>query len=144
MVSHFPTHMFHLNIWHDLLTASSLLPAGIRMQDVAGSSMGCYMATFAHDYFRLRSHDVEDFPYVLFPFAPSFHSTSTLTKMAFFVIWFAIGPPKPPHTTVAGFFPSPRCSVSQTSELTASSNLQTLRRHRKWSAASRRSHLVVL
>lgn len=26
--------------------------------------MGCYMATFAHDYFRLRIHDVEDMPYV--------------------------------------------------------------------------------
>jgi len=56
----------HLVVLHVLLTISSLLTAGITIQDVAGSSMGCYMATFAHDYFRLRSHDVDDFPYVHF------------------------------------------------------------------------------
>jgi len=40
-------------------------PAGIRIQDVAGSDTGCYMACFAHDYFRLRAHDPDDIPYVL-------------------------------------------------------------------------------
>ncbi|KAM7200715.1 Compactin diketide synthase mokB [Naviculisporaceae sp. PSN 640] len=44
------------------LAYEGLENAGIRIQDVAGTNMGCYMATFAHDYFRLRIHDVEDIP----------------------------------------------------------------------------------
>ncbi|KAK0707101.1 hypothetical protein B0T26DRAFT_790998 [Lasiosphaeria miniovina] len=44
------------------LTYEGLENAGIRIQDVAGSDTGCYMACFAHDYLRLRSHDPEDFP----------------------------------------------------------------------------------
>ncbi|KAK3990438.1 Compactin diketide synthase mokB [Cladorrhinum sp. PSN332] len=44
------------------LTFEALENAGIRIQDVAGSDMGCYMACFAHDYLRLRCHDPDDFP----------------------------------------------------------------------------------
>ncbi|KAM7191829.1 Compactin diketide synthase mokB [Rhypophila sp. PSN 637] len=44
------------------LAYEGLENAGLRIQDVAGTNMGCYMATFSHDYFRLRLHDVEDIP----------------------------------------------------------------------------------
>ncbi|KAI3400337.1 hypothetical protein diail_3354 [Diaporthe ilicicola] len=40
----------------------SLENAGIRMEDVAGTSMGCYMASFTRDYASLRAHDSEDLP----------------------------------------------------------------------------------
>ncbi|KAK4452026.1 hypothetical protein QBC34DRAFT_483426 [Podospora aff. communis PSN243] len=41
------------------LTYESLENAGISIQDVANSNTGSYMACFAHDYARLRAHDLE-------------------------------------------------------------------------------------
>ncbi|KAJ5715842.1 uncharacterized protein N7483_013023 [Penicillium malachiteum] len=35
---------------------------GMRMEDVLGSSMACYMASFTRDYATLRGHDAEDIP----------------------------------------------------------------------------------
>ncbi|TQN73576.1 Highly reducing polyketide synthase alt5 [Colletotrichum shisoi] len=40
----------------------SLENAGIRIEDIAGTSMGCYMASFTRDYSSLRAHDPEDLP----------------------------------------------------------------------------------
>ncbi|KAL1634456.1 Type I Iterative PKS [Diplodia intermedia] len=36
--------------------------AGMRMEDVLGSSMACYMASFTRDYATLRGHDAQDIP----------------------------------------------------------------------------------
>ncbi|KAG9239333.1 hypothetical protein BJ875DRAFT_491623 [Amylocarpus encephaloides] len=36
--------------------------AGIRIEDIAGTSMACYMASFTRDYSSLRAHDAEDIP----------------------------------------------------------------------------------
>ncbi|KAJ5788006.1 hypothetical protein N7457_002996 [Penicillium paradoxum] len=35
---------------------------GMRMEDVLGSSIACYMASFTRDYATLRGHDAEDIP----------------------------------------------------------------------------------
>ncbi|GFF43418.1 lovastatin nonaketide synthase [Aspergillus udagawae] len=40
----------------------SLENAGLRIEDVAGSPMACFMASFTRDYANLRSHDAEDIP----------------------------------------------------------------------------------
>ncbi|KAL6796632.1 putative polyketide synthase [Trichoderma sp. SZMC 28012] len=36
--------------------------AGMKMEDVLGSQMACYMASFTRDYATLRGHDAEDIP----------------------------------------------------------------------------------
>ncbi|GLA55110.1 type I Iterative Polyketide synthase (PKS) [Aspergillus niger] len=40
----------------------SLENAGLRIEEVAGSPMACFMASFTRDYANLRSHDAEDIP----------------------------------------------------------------------------------
>lgn len=32
------------------------------MEEIAGSSMACFMASFTRDYANMRSHDAEDIP----------------------------------------------------------------------------------
>ncbi|KAK3322951.1 hypothetical protein B0H66DRAFT_515672 [Apodospora peruviana] len=40
----------------------SLENAGMKIEDIAGSAMGCYMSTFTRDYSIIRGHDNEDMP----------------------------------------------------------------------------------
>ncbi|KAK3358219.1 hypothetical protein B0T25DRAFT_477401 [Lasiosphaeria hispida] len=40
----------------------SLENAGMSLQDVAGSAMGCYMSSFTRDYSMMRGHDSDDVP----------------------------------------------------------------------------------
>lgn len=71
-----PQHRIALEIAYEALENGSSFPfaahqglnpgtGGIRLEDVAGTSMACYTASMSHDYQTLRHHDPDNVPWVV-------------------------------------------------------------------------------